>query len=65
MELKEVVSGDEGWEAYADDIGIEDKEGRFVLGEDVTGQGKRAGCAKRLRLNGEGNSDVVLFFILL
>jgi len=59
------MSGDEGWEVYADDIGIEDKEGRFVLGEDVTGQGKRARRAKRLRLNGEGDSDVVLFFILL
>jgi len=50
---------------YADDIGIEDEEGRLVFGKDVTGQGKRASRAKRLRLNGEGDSDVVLFFVLL
>ena len=44
----------------ADDIAVEDEEGRVILAEDIPREGQRAGGAKRLSLDGEMDLDVEL-----
>lgn len=59
VELKEILEG-----VVANDIGVEDEEGRVVLEEDLLGKLQRAGGVERLGLDRELNLDVVLLLVL-
>jgi hypothetical protein len=59
VELKEILE-----RVVADDIGVEDEEGRVVLEKDLLGKLQRAGGVERLGLDRELNVDVVLLFVL-
>ena len=49
----------------ADDIGVEDEEGRVVLAQDLLRQLERAGGAQRFGLDGELNVNIVFLLIFL
>lgn len=59
VEGQEVLEG-----VVADDVRVEDEEGRVVLGEDRLGELQGSGSVERLRLDRELNVDVVLFLVL-
>lgn len=59
VELGELLEG-----IVAGDIGVEDEEGRVVLAQDLLGELQGAGGAEGLRLDGEGDCDVVLLLVL-
>lgn len=59
VEVGELLEG-----VVADDIGVQDEEGRVVLAKDLLGQLQRAGGAQRLVLDGELYADVVLLLVL-
>lgn len=59
VELGELLEG-----VVADDVGIENEEGRGVFAEGLFGQFQGAGGAKGFRFDGEFNVDVVFFRVL-
>jgi hypothetical protein len=59
VELEELFEG-----VVADDIRVEDKEGRVVLLEDLLGELQGTGRVERFAFDGELDIDVVFFLIL-
>lgn len=59
VELEELLEG-----IVADDVGVEDEEGRVILAEDALSKLEGAGGVEGLRLNGELNVDVVFLLVL-
>lgn len=59
MEVGELSEG-----VVANNIGIQDEKRRVILGQDLLGQFERAGSAEGFGLDGELNSDIVLFLVL-
>lgn len=49
---------------FADDVRVENEEGRVVFAEDLLGQLERSGGAEGFGLDGEFNVDVVLILVL-
>lgn len=47
------------------DVRVEDKEGRIVLAEDLTGESQGTGGTERFGLDAEGDGDTVLLLGLL
>ena len=48
----------------ADDVGVQDEEGRGVFAESFGREFEGAGSTERLGFDGEFNADVVFFFVL-
>lgn len=59
VEREKVLEG-----VIADDVRVQDEEGRVVLGEDLLGKLQGTGSVERFGLDGELNVDVVLLLIL-
>lgn len=59
MEIGQLLEG-----VFANDIGVQDKEWRVILAENLLCQLQGAGGAQRLGLDGELNLYVVLLFVL-
>ena len=48
----------------ADDVRVQDEEGRVVLTENLLGELQRSGSAQGLGLDGEIDLDIVLLLVL-
>lgn len=59
VEFREILEG-----VVANDIGVEDKEWRIVLAQDLLSQLQRPRSAQGFGFDGEFNFDVVLFLVL-
>jgi hypothetical protein len=59
VEIEKLAEG-----VVADDVGVENEEGRVVLGEDLLGKLERTGSIEGFGLDGELNVDVVLLLVL-
>lgn len=59
-----VKLGELGERVVADDVGVEDEEGRVVFAEDLLGELEGTGGAEGFGLDGEFDFDVVFFFVL-